>query len=135
MKWPRSASDVVPTIRIPGGVIHATPQKKSSIGRSAEARSASLDLAASLLLLEQLHQRSKNHRRQRCARLQGPEEAGEALLDNDLAGKLNVGPNRLAGTGRDLRITLQAGEHGPRHRSCRSRRGILGRESGNSLAQ
>jgi hypothetical protein len=93
---------VVPTIRIPGGVIHATPQKKSSIGRSAEARSASLDLAASLLLLEQLHQRSKNHRRQRCARLQGPEEAGEALLDNDLAGKLNVGPNRLAGTGRDL---------------------------------
>jgi|SRR6516225_11464004 uncharacterized protein (DUF1330 family) len=50
-------------------------------------RSPSLGRAV-LLLLQQLHQRSKRRRRQSHAPLQSREQAGKAALGNDLAGAL-----------------------------------------------
>jgi hypothetical protein len=68
-------------------------------------RSLSPVRVVSLLPLhQQLNQRRKSHRRKSRARLQGAEKAAEALLGDDLAGELHVGPDRLSGLGRNLRI-------------------------------
>src|SRR5262249_17923097 len=95
MKWPRSANDVVLTIRIRAGLPSWTRQ--SSTGRLAAARSASLAPAPLLRLRQQLNQRSKRHRRQGRAPLQSVEQAGKAALGNELAGALQIGPDRSAG--------------------------------------
>jgi hypothetical protein len=65
-----------------------------------------------LLLPEQLQQRNERRRRQSHAAPQSREQPGEAVLNDDLAGTLEIGPDRLAGLGRDLRVALHAGEHG-----------------------
>ena len=77
-------------------------QKPSGIEESVtvRARSPSLDRGVTFRLLQHPKQRSKRRRRQSRASLQSPEKAGEALLGNDLAGELNVGPDRLPGLGR-----------------------------------
>jgi hypothetical protein len=59
------------------------------------ARSALLDRL--LLLRQQLHQRRKRQHRQRHAPLQSAEQAGKAALGNELAGALQIGPDRSAG--------------------------------------
>jgi hypothetical protein len=69
-------------------------------------RSPSLAPVRLLRLHQQLNQRGKSHRRKRRTRLQRAEQAGKALLGDDLAGELNVGPDRLSGLGRDLRIRI-----------------------------
>ena len=94
-----NANDVVLTIRIRDGVHRS--RRKSSIDRSAAGRLPSLAQAASLLLLlEQLNQWNESHRRQSHALLQSLEQAGKAALGNDLAGALQVGPDRMAGKAR-----------------------------------
>jgi len=93
-----SANDAVLTIPIRGGLIHAILQTRSFIGRFLAGQLPSLDRL--LLLRQQLHQRSQSQRGQGRALLQRAEKTSEALLDDDLAGTLQIGPHRLAGLGR-----------------------------------
>src|SRR5262245_2128674 len=92
----QETSDVVLMIRIRGGLLSCP--RRSSTGSLAMARSPSLAPAVSVLLLrQQLNQRHKRRRRQGHAPLQSLEQAGKAALGNDLAGALQIGPDRSAG--------------------------------------
>jgi len=94
MKWPRSANDVVFTI-----LILASPRRwtrPSSTSSLPAARLLSLDRLL-LPLSEQLRQRGQSCHRQSRAPLQSVEQAGKAALGNELAGALQIGPDRSAG--------------------------------------
>src|SRR5262245_25237264 len=106
MPWQRN--DAVLTILTLDGL----PIPRScSTDASATARWPSLAPVHLLGLLEQLNQRGKSQRRKSRPPLQGAEQAGEALLDDNLAGELKVSPDRLPGLGCDLGITRQLGGH------------------------
>jgi hypothetical protein len=83
------------------------------------ALSPSLALAASLplKLLEDLNQRNKRRRRQGHTPFQSVEQAGTAALGDDLAGALQIGPDRAGRSGPPAqRHGFHAGEHGLSHR-------------------
>jgi hypothetical protein len=71
----------------------------------------SLALAASLLLLQQLHHRSKNHRRQ--SRAPGAEKTRKTLKGNDPASPLNVLTNGLIAAASVFDITHKDDERPP----------------------
>ena len=106
-EWPRSASDAVLMIPIRDGD-HLSPTNSSTESLAA-IRSASLALAASLLLPKQLQQRSKSQRRQSHAPLPRAERTGKVLTGNDPASALNVLTNGLIGAASVFEITPQGG--------------------------
>jgi hypothetical protein len=73
-----------------------SPPTKTS---SAQAMACAPSLALGLLR-QQLNQRGKRRRQQGHAPLQSVEQAGRAALGDDLAGALQIGPDRLAGKAR-----------------------------------